>query len=103
MTVTAFFFHQKLDALVHPVGDRAAARDHAAKIGLGARHFDAIISGVVDVFKDVRAFQKGFCRDAAPVEADAAEAFALDDGHFEFQLAGADGGDISAGAGADDD
>src|SRR5271170_7220038 len=42
-------------------------------------------------------------RDAAPVETDAAEIIALDDGGLEAELRGADGADIAARARADDD
>jgi hypothetical protein len=45
----------------------------------------------LDVFKNLSTFQQGFGGDTAPVEADAAEAFAFDDGGVEAELGGADG------------
>ena len=42
-------------------------------------------------------------RDAAPVQADAAQAFTLDNGHLLAQLGRADGGHIAAGTRADHD
>ena len=47
--------------------------------------------------------QQRLGRDAAPVEADAAEQLALDDRGLEAELRRADRGDIAAGPGAEDD
>jgi hypothetical protein len=47
--------------------------------------------------------QQRLGRNAAPVETDAAQVVALDDRRLEAELGGADGGDVAAGAGADDD
>src|SRR6185312_5659031 len=47
--------------------------------------------------------EQGLGGDAAPVQADAAEQFALDDGGLEAQLCGADRGHIAAGARTNDD
>ena len=47
--------------------------------------------------------QQRLGRDAAPVEADAAEMLALDDGGLHAELRGADGRDIAARPAADDD
>ncbi|MNS79727.1 hypothetical protein D3C72_1133890 [compost metagenome] len=47
--------------------------------------------------------QQGLGRDAAPVQADAAQVLALDDGDLQAQLAGADRRDVTAGARTDDD
>ena len=58
---------------------------------------------MLEVFKHLGAFEQGFGGDTAPVEADAAEAFALDDGGVEAELGGADGSYIAAGAAADND
>ena len=54
--------------------------------------------------KMVAGGEKRFARDAADVEAGAAEFFIFfDDGGLESELGGADGGDIAARTGADDD
>lgn len=48
--------------------------------------------------------KQGFTRDAADVEASAAEGGAfLDQRDLEAELGGAEGADVAAGAGADDD
>jgi hypothetical protein len=54
------------------------------------------------VVEDFGRAQQRLGRDAAPVEADAAEIVALDDCRLEAELSGADGGDIAARTGADD-
>jgi len=48
-------------------------------------------------------FRQILGRDAAPVQADAAQMFAFHDGHVQPQLRAADGGHVAAGSGADDD
>ena len=48
---------------------------------------EAIILGVLRVMKDLRRAQQRLGRDAAPVEADAAEMFALDDRRLQAQAA----------------
>ena len=47
--------------------------------------------------------QKRLGRNAAPIEADAAKMFTLDNGSLETELRGADRSDIAAGAGTDDE
>ena len=56
-----------------------------------------------DVMKNLRRAQQRLGRDAAPVKADAAEMFALDERGLQAELRRADGGDIAAGSAADDD
>ena len=46
--------------------------------------------------------QQRLGRNAAPVQADAAELFALDDGCLQAELRAADGADIACGPAADD-
>ena len=53
--------------------------------------------------EDLGRAQQRLGRDAAPVEADAAEVLALDDRGLEAKLRRADRGDIAAGAGAEHD
>jgi hypothetical protein len=62
---------------------------------------DTVIGGVTDVLKHVGAFEQGFGRDAAPVEAYPPERFALYHGGFKTQLTGAYGGDVSPRATAE--
>src|SRR5438874_12954944 len=58
---------------------------------------------MLHVMIDLGRAQQRLGRNAAPVEADAAEIGFFHDRGLEAELGGADGGDIAAGAGADDD
>ena len=64
---------------------------------------EAIVFGVLRVMEDFRRAQQSFGRDTAPVKADAAEMFALDDSRLQPELRGADRSDIAARPAADDD
>ena len=92
------------DALVELLGDAAAARDDLGEVGarLAARA-QAIGLGMLHVVEHLGRAQQRLGRDAAPVEADAAEILALDDRGLEPQLRRADRGDIAAGPRAEDD
>ena len=96
--------HQIPDAAVQPRRDAARAGDDGGNVG-GDRAFElqAVILGVFGEMQDFRRAQQRLGRDAAPVEADAAQMLALDDGGLQPQLRGADRRHIAAGAGADDD
>ncbi len=52
--------------------------------------------------EDFRRAQQRLGRDATPVQANAAQVIALDDRSLEAKLRRADGGDVTAGTGADD-
>ena len=104
MTSTLFFFMQEADAAVE------LRRDAARALHDGARYRSrtslarqAVILGVLHVVEDLGRAQQRLGRDAAPVEADAAEMLALHDRRLEAELRRADRGDVAAGAGADDD
>ena len=56
-----------------------------------------------EIVEAVGCIEQGLGGDAADVEAGAAEEFALDAGDLQAELGGADGGGVSARAGADDD
>src|SRR3954471_17863180 len=58
---------------------------------------------MLHVVIDFRRAQQRLGRNAAPVQADAAEIGFFDDRGLEAELRGADRGDVAAGAGADDD
>ena len=62
-----------------------------------------VVLGVLHIVIDLGRAQQRLGRDAAPVQADAAEMIALDDGGLEAELRRADRGDIAAGTGADDE
>ena len=71
---------------------------------VGLAEADAPLGGVLRDLQRVRVLEQRLGRNAAPVEAGAAERrLALDDGGLQAELRGANGGDVPAGAGADDD
>src|SRR3546814_488614 len=98
------FLHQELDAARELGRDLARALDHLLRVdGDLAFNLEAVGFGVLDVAVDLGRAQQRLGRDAAPVQADAAELVALDDGGLEAQLGRADRRGIAAGAGAEDD
>ena len=95
--------HQAFDAGVELPRHLAAAIDDLAKVEADIVRLQPIGIGVGHIVIDLRRAQQRLGRDAAPVEADAAEAFTLDDRDLHAELAGTDRRDIAAGAGAEDD
>ena len=95
--------HEKADAVVEALRHRARALHHGARIVADLAGRKPVILGVLHVVKDLRRAQQRLGRDAAPVQADAAQIFALDDGGLEAELRRADGADIAARPRADDD
>ena len=95
--------HQEADAVIEPLGHRARALDDGRGVEADIVGFQSVVLGVLHVVEDFRRAQQRLGRDAAPVETNAAEIIALDDGRLEAELRRADGGDIAAGAGADDE
>jgi hypothetical protein len=77
-------------------------RHHRLGIEADVIRLQPIVLGVLHVMVDLGRAQQGLGGNAAPVEADAAEIRALDDRGLEAELRRADGGDVTAGAGADD-
>src|SRR5262249_40072170 len=62
-----------------------------------------IVLGMLQVMEDFGRAQQGFGGNAAPVQANAAEIIALDDGSRKPELRRADRGYVAAGPRADDD
>ena len=60
-------FHQELHAFRHAVGHSAAAIDHPREVCFWSIHLDAIVFSMVDVFKNIGAFEQGFGGNASPV------------------------------------
>src|SRR5439155_15362397 len=93
----------------HAAGERlyrlVFARQHGGKIETHTVDFDAMLRGILFRKNEmITRGEEGFARDAANVEAGAAElAVLLDDGGFESKLRGANRSDVAARAGADDD
>jgi hypothetical protein len=95
--------HQEADAVVEPLGDGARTLHHGRRIVGDLLRREPVILSVLQVVKNLRRAQQRLGRDAPPVEANAAEIIALDDRGLEAELRGADGGNVAARPGADDD
>ena len=96
---------QEGDALGQVVNHLVLARKHGVEVGFDAADLDAVVGELVGGRLEVmRRLQQRLRRDAADVEAGAAERRPLlDAGHPHAELRRADRGDIAARAGADDD
>src|SRR6185369_6812583 len=94
---------QLLHAAGHLLHDLVLARHQRRPVDLRLADHDAVLLGALDLLEEVRGHDPRLGRDAAPVQARAAQLFLLDDGGLQAQLRGADGADVTAGAGADDD
>ena len=90
--------HQEADAVIEAFCDRARALHHGARIVSDLARRQPVILGVLQVVKNFRRAQQRLGRDAAPVQADAAQIFALDDGGLKSELRRADRADIAARA-----
>ncbi len=91
------------DAARQLLGHGPAAGDDGWQIIADASSTKAKFLGAVHQVKHLGRPQHRLGRDAAPVQADAAQVLALNDGDLLAKLAGTDGGNIAAGACADHD
>ena len=91
--------HQVRDALIELLGHPAAALDDGGKVRLDTSRNQPVILGVLHVVEDLGRAQHRLGRDAAPVEADAAEVLAFHDGGLEPELRAADCRNITSGTG----
>ena len=93
------------DAVGEPLDDRVLASQHRREVELDLADLDAVLGELrAGEEEQLAGVEQGLARDAADVEAGAAEGGALlDAGHLHPKLSGADGGDIAAGAGSNDD
>ena len=96
---------QEGDALGRGVDNLALALHELGEVERGRRQHDAVHAEIVPRFlEQVRGLQQCLRRNAADVEAGAAQGRALlDDGDFQAELGRADRGDVAAGSGADHD
>src|SRR3954452_2468938 len=102
--VDLVLLHQETDAAIELAGNGARAFHDSRRIVRElAFEFQAVILGVFGVMVDFRRAQKRLCRNAAPVQADAAEMLALHHRRLETELRGADRRDIAARPAADDE
>src|SRR5262249_55063769 len=80
----------------------ARTLDDLRQINAKAADGQAEIGGMADEMRHFRCTQQRLGRDTAPVEADAAEMFALDQRRLKAELGTANGSDITARTTADD-
>ena len=108
-TCTAFndvdpvLLHQELDAARQLRGNAARALHDGIQVKGRVFNLQTEGSGMLGEVKHLSGAQQRLGRDAAPVEADAAKALALDDRRLHAELACADRGNVASGTGADDD
>ena len=94
---------QEADAARQLLGDLARPLHHRRQVEFYVVGGETELAEVVQQMVDLGRAQQRLGRDAAPVQADAAEIGFLDNRSLEAKLRRADGGDVAAGAGADDD
>ena len=96
---------QELDALGQLLDHLVLAPHHRLEVEGQPGGLDAVVGELVVCYLEmVRRLQQRLRRDAADVEARAAQgAILFDDGRLQAQLRGADRGDVAAGAAADND
>ncbi len=96
-----------LEQAGHAAGERlddlVAALEDLAEVDRALGDRDAEVLRLVDLVQHVGHAQHGLGGDAGVVEAAPADHVLLDHGGAHPQLGGADGGDVAAGTGADDD
>ena len=90
-------------ASVELLGNGARTRYYAPQIDLRRTRIDAERRRALDLAQHVCRVQQRLRRNAAPVEAHAADLRALDQRRGKPELRGADRGDVAAGTTADDD
>ena len=96
--VDLVLLHQEADAAVELRRDAARALDDGRRSKPTLLAIEAVILGMLHVVEDLGRAQQRLGRDAAPVEADAAEMLALDDRRLEAELRRPDRGDVAARA-----
>ncbi len=95
--------HQMRDALIQLLGNPTRPLHHRVDIRADIRRRQAIIARMLHIMIDFGRTQQRLGRDAAPVEANAAEIFALNNRDLQPKLRCTDGGNIATGATAEDD
>ena len=100
--VDLVLLEQELDAPDHAVDDLAAAVDGRAEVEAQVVVADAELLGAAEEADDLGVVEERLGGDAAPVEADAADAVLLDEGSLQAELGRPDRGDVAAGPAADD-
>ena len=103
----AVFLEQIGDAVRVAFDDAVLALHHRGQVEFDLGQDDAVAGRLVlGLLEEFAGIEQGLARDAADVQAGAAERLGfplLDAGDFLAELGGPDGGDVPAGAAADDD
>src|SRR6185503_3096392 len=94
---------QLLHAARELLHDLVLAGDQRAPVDLWFADDDAVFLRALDLLVEVRRHDPRLGRDAAPVEAGAAQLVLLDDRGLQPHLSSADRGHVTSRAGADDD
>jgi hypothetical protein len=97
------FLHQMRDALIKLLGHAARAFDDGIDISSDIVGGEAVILGMLHVMIDFGRTQQRLGGDAPPVKANPAESLALDNRNLQAKLRRADGGNVTAGSGTEDD
>src|SRR5690349_17101897 len=87
--------HQAADAGGKLARDLARALDDLGDVEFRILDREAVLVEMLEQLPDLRGAQQRLRRNTAPVEADAAEMLALDDGGLERELRGTDRRDIA--------
>ncbi len=95
--------HQETDALIQLLGHTPRPGDDGLEVKAHLVGAQAVVLQVAQALVLLARLQQRLGGDAAPVQADAAEVLALDDGDLLAQLAGPDRGHIAARSRTDDD
>ena len=82
--------------------DFAGERRHALTVDLGLGDLQPDLTGVLDLTRDLADVEQRLGRDAAPVQADAADLVTVEADDLFAELAEPDRGMIAARAGTDD-
>ena len=101
--VDLVLLHQETHALGLAAHDVAAALDGGAEVDPQVVEGEAVVGGFVERLQHLGIVDQRLGGDAAPVEADAAQALALDDGRLQPQLRRPNRGHIAARPAADHD
>jgi hypothetical protein len=94
---------QVLDAAIELARDLARALDHLREVVADVLGLQTEVAGMLHQRVDLRGAQQRLGRNAAPVQADAAQMLALDQGGLHAELGAADRGDVAARTAADHD
>ena len=100
--VDLVLFQQVLDPAFHLLGHAARPFDHRRQIIVDLVRAQAEFLGAVHQVEHLGRAQQRLGRDAAPVQADAAQVFAFHHRGLQPQLGGPNCGDVATGTGPDD-